>query len=154
MGITDRVEAFINELIRQQDNGSEWIEIGRNELASIFGCVPSQINYVISTRFSPERGYAVQSKRGGGGCIKIRRLTDACGISGVAARIGASADLKTAQSAVKYLFERGALDEQTARVILAAVSDESIPLQNPQKNAVRAAILKNALLAANVSGAI
>lgn len=148
MGITDRVEAFINELMRQQEDRDEWLEIGRNELASIFGCVPSQINYVIATRFSPERGFAVQSRRGGGGCIRIRRMDAAEGIVDIIARIGDAVDLSTAQSAVKYLLERGEIDNKTAALVLAAVSDESIPVANPHKNITRAAILKNTLLAA------
>ncbi|MBR0470849.1 MAG: CtsR family transcriptional regulator, partial [Clostridia bacterium] len=57
MGMSDRIEAFITELLK--DDTDEWLEIKRNELASVFGCVPSQINYVIQTRFSPEQGYMV-----------------------------------------------------------------------------------------------
>ena len=55
MGMSDKIEAFINELLK--DDTDEWLELKRNELASIFGCVPSQINSVISTRFNPEHGY-------------------------------------------------------------------------------------------------
>jgi transcriptional regulator CtsR len=148
MGVTDRIEAFINELIRQQSEDEEWLEIGRNELASIFGCVPSQINYVISTRFSPERGYSVQSRRGGGGCIRIRRIMSGESIRQVVDRIGDSTDEGTAQAIVRYLYENGALSKQAFDIITAAVSDASIPLQNPARGTVRAAILKNALLAA------
>ncbi|MBQ7985636.1 MAG: CtsR family transcriptional regulator, partial [Clostridia bacterium] len=64
MGISDRIESFIIELMKDE---AEYAEFGRNELAQIFGCVPSQINYVISTRFNPEKGYTVESQRGGGG---------------------------------------------------------------------------------------
>lgn len=71
MGKSDKIEAFILELIKQEE--AEWTKIQRNELAQIFGCVPSQINYVISTRFSPERGYMVETRRGGGGYVLIRR---------------------------------------------------------------------------------
>ena len=69
MGMSDRIEAFILELLKEDD---EWLEIGRNELASVFNCVPSQINYVISTRFGPDRGYIVESRRGGGGYLRIK----------------------------------------------------------------------------------
>ena len=71
LGKSDKIEAFILELIKQEE--AEWTKIQRNELAQIFGCVPSQINYVISTRFSPERGYMVETRRGGGGYVLIRR---------------------------------------------------------------------------------
>lgn len=71
MGKSDKIEAFILELIKREED--EWTKIQRNELAQIFNCVPSQINYVISTRFSPERGYMVETRRGGGGYVLIRR---------------------------------------------------------------------------------
>lgn len=71
MGKSDKIEAFILELIKREED--EWTKIQRNELAQIFNCVPSQINYVISTRFSPERGYTVETRRGGGGYVLIRR---------------------------------------------------------------------------------
>ena len=71
MGMSDRIESFILELLKDSD---DWLEIGRNELASVFNCVPSQINYVISTRFNSDKGYIVESRRGGGGYLKIKRI--------------------------------------------------------------------------------
>ncbi len=70
MRVSDLIEEFIKDLFDE----NEYIEIQRNDLAQQFNCVPSQINYVISTRFKPSQGYYVESKRGGGGCIKIKRL--------------------------------------------------------------------------------
>ena len=72
MKISDIIEEFIKEMF---DDGEELIEIQRNDLAEQFNCVPSQINYVISTRFTPNNGYYVESKRGGGGCIKIKKVS-------------------------------------------------------------------------------
>ena len=65
MRVSDLIEEFIKDLFDE----NEYIEIQRNDLAQQFNCVPSQINYVISTRFKPSQGYYVESKRGGGGCI-------------------------------------------------------------------------------------
>ena len=65
MRISDEIEAFIKELLSTDEN----IEIQRNELAEQFNCVPSQINYVISTRFGPSQGYYVESRRGGRAAI-------------------------------------------------------------------------------------
>ena len=141
MGISDKIEAFIIELMK---NDADYAEFGRNELADIFGCVPSQINYVISTRFSPERGYTVESRRGGGGYIKIRRLSQR-GASDVIAGIGKSCDFHTARSAIEYLYERGQISEQSARMLLAAVSDNAIAIANPQRDILRAKILKCAI---------
>ena len=71
MRMSDVIEDFIKDLFDEDD--SDLIEIQRNELAQHFNCVPSQINYVISTRFKPSQGYYVESKRGGGGNIKIKK---------------------------------------------------------------------------------
>ena len=71
MRMTDVIEEFIKELF-EEDN--DYIEIQRNDLAEHFNCVPSQINYVISTRFKPSQGYYVESKRGGGGHITIKKI--------------------------------------------------------------------------------
>lgn len=71
--ISDVIEQYLKELIRQSETGIA--ELQRSELAELFQCVPSQINYVMSTRFSIEQGYIVESKRGGGGYIRIRQIT-------------------------------------------------------------------------------
>ena len=68
--LSDHIEQFINSLLEEYD---EMVELQRNELDNYFSCAPSQINYVIATRFSPEKGYYVVSKRGGGGYIKLVR---------------------------------------------------------------------------------
>jgi transcriptional regulator CtsR len=73
MRISDVIEEFIKDLLNEQN---ESIEIQRNELAEQFNCVPSQINYVISTRFKPSQGYYVESRRGGGGHITIRKVNN------------------------------------------------------------------------------
>ena len=74
MGVSDKIESFITELLKNEDD--EWLELRRNELATFFNCVPSQINYVISTRFNPEHGFVVESRRGGGGYLRIRRISE------------------------------------------------------------------------------
>ena len=98
MGISDKIEAFIMELMKE-----DYAEFGRNELADIFGCVPSQINYVISTRFNPEKGYSVESRRGGGGYIKIRRVALG-GLGDVISGIGESCDFSKARTVIEYLY--------------------------------------------------
>ena len=148
MGVTDRIEAFINELIRQQEDQREWLEIGRNDLANVFGCVPSQINYVISTRFSPERGYIVESRRGGGGCIKIRRVYRMDNIDDIMRRIGDAIGAEDARSVIKYLYENEVIDKKSGEIMLAVTSDSSIPADNPERDRIRASILKNALITA------
>ena len=70
MRMSDMIEDFIKDLFEEDD----LVEIQRNDLAQKFNCVPSQINYVIATRFKPSQGYYVESKRGGGGSIKIKKV--------------------------------------------------------------------------------
>lgn len=67
---SDMIEAYLKKILED----SEMIEIRRTEMADLFDCVPSQINYVINTRFTIQRGYAVESKRGGGGYIRIEKV--------------------------------------------------------------------------------
>lgn len=139
MGISDKIEAFICELLKTDDG---WVELGRNELADIFNCVPSQINYVIRTRFTPERGYAVESRRGGGGYLKIRRVS-AAGLQKLE-ELGDEITAESAESAVKLLLGYGAIDESSARIITAAVLDNK--LQEAQgADGVRASILRSML---------
>ena len=71
MRISDVIENFIKEMLTEDNSAI----IQRNDLAEHFNCVPSQINYVISTRFTPMQGYYVESQRGGGGYIKINRIS-------------------------------------------------------------------------------
>lgn len=142
MGMSDKIEAFINELMKDDD---DWIELKRNELAGVFHCVPSQINYVIATRFSPERGYIVESRRGGGGYLRIKRAESDSSVHSVICAIGNTLDYPRAKSYVYNLFESHRIDQKTAGLILSAVSDQALCLNQPVKDEVRASIMKNML---------
>lgn len=142
MGKSDRIEAFITELLKESME-NDWLELKRNELASIFDCVPSQINYVISTRFNPQRGFVVESRRGGGGYLRIRRIADEENpISRVFAVIGNTTDFPNAKNYIEYLRSGGCISEEAANMMLGAVSDNAIVVQQPQKDMVRASVLK------------
>lgn len=71
MRLSDSIESFIKQMLTDEEPE---IELRRNELAEYFGCAPSQINYVLATRFSPDHGYMTESRRGGGGYIRIVRV--------------------------------------------------------------------------------
>jgi transcriptional regulator CtsR len=124
-------------------------EIQRNELAEKIGCVPSQINYVISSRFTPEHGYIVESRRGGGGYIRITRAN--CSSSTLKMQlinaIGASLDEKTCRAHILNLNGRDIITNQQAKLMLSATNEKaymSIPTEYRDK--LRAAIFKNMLL--------
>lgn len=145
MGLSDRIEAFITELLKEDSD--EWLELRRNELASIFGCVPSQINYVISTRFSPEHGYIVESRRGGGGYLRIKQLqgTDNL-ITDTIKSIGESVDEKTARAYISNLVRHNALTEHDASLISSGISDSVLTADELLRGVLRANILKAMLL--------
>lgn len=70
--LADHIEAYIKQMLRRSEDNS--VELSRAQLASDFSCVPSQINYVLATRFTLERGYVVESRRGGGGYIRVAHV--------------------------------------------------------------------------------
>lgn len=144
MKISDVIEQFLLDLIQEQQGE---VEIKRNELAGQFNCVPSQINYVISTRFTVENGYIVESKRGGGGSIKIRRVTMSPGnyMMHVINSVGNQINQLSVQVFIKNFYESGYISLREAELMLAALSDKSLPLPQPQKDQVRAVLLKNML---------
>ncbi len=146
MGISDLIAGFINEMLA--DSGGT-TELQRSELSSRFGCVPSQINYVISTRFSPEQGYIVESRRGGNGYIRISRVHMAPRqlIMHTVNAIGESIDERSAQALISNAVQSGALAEESARIMLAAVGTAALrPAKQEQRDALRASILKQMLV--------
>lgn len=148
MGISDKIEAFITELLK--DDTDEWLELKRNELASIFGCVPSQINYVISTRFNPEHGYVVESRRGGGGYLRIKQIKHENGlIMQTITLTGNSIDEKNAKAYLANLIRQNAIDEKYASIIMSGISDNVLTIHQPERDKLRANIFKSMLAAAS-----
>ncbi len=145
MRMSNLIEEWIKEMIQMQDGA---IELKRNELANQFNCVPSQINYVISTRFSPERGYIVESRRGGGGYIKIRRVLpkEGNGLMHVVNMIGDRLSSQDARVLIQNCYDYDLITQKEAKIISAALLDRSIPVKQPERDVLRANILKNILL--------
>lgn len=145
--ISDIIELFIKELLDEANDQS--IEIQRNELANYFKCAPSQINYVLTTRFSMDRGYIVESRRGGGGCIKIvqMRIENDRYIEGLISEIGSSVNKLKAIQIIELLYQKDIISQNEKEIMNAAVSDRSIQSPFNIKNEVRANILKSMLLA-------
>ncbi len=125
------------------------LSIGRNELADRFGCVPSQINYVITSRFTPERGYVVESRRGGGGFIRIRKvpMTKDEYLMHFYQAVGDAIDFESCRAFLSELAHSGTLTPREARLILASLSDRSAPAgKKRERDAARAAAFRNVLL--------
>ncbi len=146
MKLSNLIEQWIKETIEEQNGAAE---LKRNELASRFNCVPSQINYVIATRFSPERGYIVESRRGGGGYIKITQVSPKDGnqLMHVVNMIGERLSYQDARVLIQNCYDYDLISQKEARIILAAISERSIPVQQPEQDVLRAKILKNILVA-------
>lgn len=146
MRISDLVARYITDMLDEQDGAAE---IRRNEVAHQLGCVPSQINYVITSRFTPEQGYIVESRRGGGGYIRITRINAnrETMLMHIVNSIGKTLDKATAEVMIANMHERGMIDTPTARLIAAAVSERAY-LDVPQeyRDSLRAAVFKNMLL--------
>lgn len=145
MAICDMIEQFIMEELERQGVA----ELKRTCLAEQFCCVPSQINYVLATRFSPEHGYIVESRRGGGGYIKIKRVSFSPGqlVMHTVNSVGLSLSLQTATALLSNIHNAGALSEQSAGLILTAVGDKALRPVPPQyRDEVRASIFKYMLI--------
>lgn len=144
MGISDIIENYIKELLAEDSE----VQIKRNDLASRFNCVPSQINYVIATRFTNQHGFIVESRRGGGGGITIRRtmLTKNDYLSQLINSIGNYLKQNEAYSYIKTLYEYNIITEREANIMFAALSDNTLGMGNELKDILRARILKNMLI--------
>ena len=147
MNLTDVIENYIRGEVLRSEN--EILEIKRADLASLFSCVPSQINYVISTRFAPEMGFYVESKRGGGGCIRIQRISleDNSDIVDIFDKIGNKMSQHAVDVYLKSLLDYNILDNNSAKMIRIAVSDKSLAnVDILKKDMVRADIFKNLII--------
>jgi len=145
--ISDLIERYLKQMLQESAAGA--VEIQRNELADKFSCVPSQINYVISTRFTLEKGYLVESKRGGGGYIRIQRveLPHMKAIhTHIHHTIGERMDQAAAEGLVYQLEEAGIVSKREANLLRAAVSRDTIAVKLPMRDEVRARLLRAMLI--------
>ncbi len=144
MRMSDMIEEFIKELFEDDDI----VEIQRNDLAQQFNCVPSQINYVISTRFKPSQGYYVESKRGGGGNIKIKKvnITKSNYFMHIINSIGDSITAQEVDIFISNFLSYQMISETEAKLLKVATSDNVLKLPLHTRDEVRARIFKNMLL--------
>ena len=148
MRISDSIENFIKEMLGED---SHEVELRRNELAEYFGCAPSQINYVLATRFSPDHGYLTESRRGGGGYIRIVRVVE----SGsqrlmylINERIGDSLEEEECLRLISQLKEQRIVTADEASLMAASISARalSVPIPETTKGVLRARMMKNMLM--------
>lgn len=145
--ITDQIEAHLKKMLQVSDKG--FIEVQRSEIAQVFACVPSQINYVLTTRFSPEQGYLVESRRGGGGYLRIIKLElddDQLFFELLASMEGSMIPQTAGEGLVERLIDEGFLTEREGLLMKSVISRDAIPVALPQRDLLRGSILKAMLL--------
>ena len=148
MRLSDSIEHFIKELLNEE---ATEVELKRNELAEYFGCAPSQINYVLATRFSPDHGYLTESRRGGGGYIRIVRVVQTGSqrlMYLVNDRIGDSLGEEECLRLISQLKEQHIVTADEAALMASAVSTRalSVPVPDALKDAMRAKMMKSMLM--------
>lgn len=144
--LSDTIEKFIKNLMNEYEDK---IELQRNELAQHFNCAPSQINYVLATRFTPDKGYIIESRRGGGGYIRVVRLKvdKADHLFWLATnRIGDEISERDACDVVTRLVESGAVTKNEGALMTAAICNKALNMPVVLKDRIRASILKQMVL--------
>ena len=144
--LSDIIESFLKGLIIEEEGA---VEIQRNELANRFNCVPSQINYVIKTRFTIQNGYLVRSKRGGGGYIrifKIQVVDEIDQINQMIALIGKRISQRNGVNMVKTLIQSEIITEREGTLMLSVIEKSVLHSISEQEQQARALLLKTFLV--------
>lgn len=146
--LSDSIEAYIKGLLALAREGM--IELRRRDLAEHFDCVPSQINYVLATRFTPERGYIVETRRGGAGYVRIERIRWSRPelVQAIYRRANQSLTQQEAEQLLLRLYEAGALTASQFRLIRHAMEREMEQLDPALRGLGRVIFLKASLLTA------
>ncbi|WP_155287486.1 CtsR family transcriptional regulator [Lacticaseibacillus zhaodongensis] len=143
--MSDIIESYLKTILEQQRQ----VEIRRAEIAERFNCVPSQINYVINTRFTPQRGYVVESKRGGGGYIRIVKAQlrdDQTSLSVMRANVPSRLRERDAQAMTQQLFDAQIISQETGNAMLSAMSHRTLNLADTRLEEMLRARMFRALL--------
>ncbi len=147
MRMSDLIAARILQLI--EDSEESMAEIQRNELAAMVGCAPSQINYVLSSRFTPEQGFIIESRRGGGGYVRISRikLNRSSAIMHIINSVGNSLNPMDVRVIVENCYQTELISEETAKLITSAVSNRAMAcVPQEYREFLRASMVKQMLL--------
>ncbi len=144
--MSDIIEQYLKKLI--EESGTEVVEIKRAHIAEKFDCVPSQLNYVIKTRFTNEHGYTVESKRGGGGYIRITKVethSKAEYLAHLKQLVGDQLSQQNAKHIIQSLYENEVVTQKEAKIISAVMDRETLMLELPYRDRLRAKILKRVM---------
>ncbi|AZV40827.1 CtsR family transcriptional regulator [Peribacillus asahii] len=140
--ISDIIEIYLKKILEMSQK--DILEIKRSEIADKFQCVPSQINYVINTRFTIERGFLVESKRGGGGYIRIMKIKSqehAHLIDQLISIIGSRVSQSTAEGIIDRLINEDIINHREAKIMMSVIDRSVIYIDLPDRDELRARIL-------------
>ncbi|WP_347709303.1 CtsR family transcriptional regulator [Bacillus sp. FJAT-47783] len=140
--ISDIIEQYLKKVLDMSEK--EVVEIKRSEIADKFQCVPSQINYVINTRFTVERGYIVESKRGGGGyirIIKVKANDQTQLINQILSLVGNRLSQAAAEDIIIRLVEEEVISEREAKIMLSVIDRSVIYIDIPERDELRARMI-------------
>ena len=150
--LSKQIEEYIKALLQEEAEGV--VEIQRNLLSEYFHCVPSQINYVLSTRFTPVQGYMVETRRGGGGYVRIvslqldedddlqDALTDA---------VGSQLTQNDSEGLTAYLYQQGVITQREMLLFNSMLKDRVMTgIEKSQRDAVRASMMQQVLAMLNM----
>ncbi|MFK2826812.1 CtsR family transcriptional regulator [Bacillus sp. B190/17] len=146
--ISDIIEDYLKKVLEM--SGSEIVEIKRNEVAEKFQCVPSQINYVINTRFTIEKGYMVESKRGGGGYIRIIKVKvhdQSDLIEQLVSLVGNQVSQSAAENLIYRLMEEGVISNREAKLMMSVIDRSVLYIDLPHRDELRARMITSMLMA-------
>ena len=148
--LADQIGSYLKELL--DGSGEGLIEIQRSWLAQAFSCAPSQINYVLTTRFSIDQGYLVETRRGGGGYVRIVRLPINVNNEEqlrqlLEISLGEKLSQEAGEGIIQRLFEEGYLSGRESQIMRAAIRRETLVLDLPQRDVIRANLLRAMVLA-------
>lgn len=145
--LSDQIEHYLIRLLQKSPDGI--VVVQRNELAEVFQCAPSQINYVLSTRFTAERGYMIESRRGGGGFLRLVKLNledqDELMLI-VSDLIGEEISQPQADGILTRLWEGNIISDRELALLKAIINRDTLRLDLPERDVLRARIMRTVLL--------
>ncbi|TDL97903.1 CtsR family transcriptional regulator [Macrococcus brunensis] len=143
--MSDIIEQYLKQLLEQSGDA---VEIKRSKIAEKFDCVPSQLNYVIKTRFTNEHGYEIESKRGGGGYIRITKIesnNQGAFIDHLSAMTGQHVSQQKAEHIIDALSHNDLISDREKRLLLATIHRDTLYVDVPYRDYIRANILQSVL---------
>lgn len=150
--LSKQIEEYIKALLEQESAGV--VEIQRNFLSEYFHCVPSQINYVLSTRFTPVQGYMVETRRGGGGFVRIvsLQLEDDDDIQdALTEAVGDTLTQSDSEGLTEYLYQQGVISQREMLLFNSMLKDRVLTgLEKGQRDTVRASMMQHLLAMLNM----